>query len=232
MSKKLLIDNRFFTVAEKKWGNTYEIIPSYMCRQLQEPVCCHPDLTLCQIQDIYIAAPSAYAYYKDVLKGTTVLCGETALSSHYPLDIAYNVLISEKIAFANFSYTDNIVKQTLAKHGISCAFISQGYARCSSTIVGDGVISADPSVIRACMEHGVAVLKIEPGDVLLSGYDYGFLGGASGCIEETVFFFGDITKHKNYKEIKQFIYNRGFQMEYIEDFPLTDVGTIIGIDCK
>ncbi len=67
---------------------------------------------------------------------------------------------------------------------------------------------------------------------MLSGYDYGFIGGASGFAYGCLLFFGDICKHKSFQNIKRFAEIKGVELEYMKDFPLTDVGTIIGIDGK
>ncbi len=230
MRKKLLIDYRFCEIADQKWGNKFEILPSFKMPHISKPVCGHPDLSLCRIGDIYIAEKTAYPYYKDKLSGCQVVCGETVLDKHYPSDIAYNVLISEHTAFANFAFLDETVKRELVRQNFYMVHINQGYARCSTAQVGDGLISADPSVIRGAQENGIDVLPIAPGMIALSGYDYGFIGGASGYIDNHLFFFGDIKKHKNYEEIKKFVSKKGAEIDDIPDYPLTDVGTILCID--
>ncbi len=232
MSKKLLIDRRYKDVAEKKWGSKFEIVPSPRLKHLSEPVSCHPDLSLCRIGNTYIAEKTVYEYYKTMLPGINIICGETILRSHYPFDIAYNVLISGKIAFANFQYTDSVVKRELIKQNFKLVNINQGYANCAAAEFGGNVITADASLLKKCAQHNVSALEIEPGDVALSGYNYGFIGGASGFAYGRLFFFGDVGKHKNFEKIKRFAERNGVKIHDMKDFPLTDVGTIIGIDGK
>lgn len=230
MRKKLLIDSRFYEDAEKKWGSRFEFLPSPRLKALPAPVSCHPDLSLCCVKNTYIAEKTAYEYYKKLLPDKKVLCGETVLGSHYPFDVAYNVLISGKTAFANFQYTDGVVKQELMKQNFKLVNVKQGYANCSAAALPGGIITADPSLAKAALENKIDVLRILPGDVVLSGYDYGFIGGASGFACGMLLFFGDISKHKNYTEIKRFAERKDVSIDYMKDFPLTDVGTIIGID--
>jgi len=230
MRKKLLIDYRFCEIADKQWGSEFEILPSPVMEHVSAPVSGHPDLSLCAIGDTFVAEKTAYAYYREKLAGKRVICGETTLDKHYPSDIAYNVLISENIAFANVAFLDSVVKRELAGLNIRLISVNQGYARCSTVALKNGLISADPSIIRAARDAGVDVLPIAPGMVELAGYNYGFLGGASGLIDNRLFFFGNIKKHKNYKEIKDFTLKKGISIEYIDLLPLTDIGTIIGID--
>lgn len=233
MSKKtIVIDARYCDIAEKKWGSRYKIVPSFRIESLSTtPVCAHPDLSLCKIGNTYVAEKTAYPYYKSVLGNVDLREGETRISMHYPQDIAYNVLIFERIAYASFSYTDSVVKQVLNAQNFLKISIRQGYARCSGAVVGNrGIITSDPSLANACKKQKIDVLGITPGGVALPGYAYGFIGGASGFVDDTLLFFGDITKHKNHDTICEFLKQRKVEMDYIENFPLTDVGTIIGID--
>ena len=55
----------------------------------------------------------------------------------------------------------------------------------------------------------------------------GFIGGASGKVGNLILFNGDLRKHSNYKEIKDFIERRGVSIKYFEGYPLTDIGSII-----
>lgn len=229
MAKKIAVDNRFAHIAQKRWGETYEIVPSQTVPRLSEPVCAHPDMVLVRVGDVYIAEKTVYDYYKTRLQGETVICGETMLSGNYPADIAYNVLISEHKAFANLPYIDTVLKQELLHQGIELIHVNQGYAKCSCTLAGKCMITADPAIYKAATNHGFSVLQISPGDVVLDGFDYGFIGGASGFFDETLFFFGDITKHCDFAKIKAFLAENRVEWDYIPDYPLTDVGTLIGI---
>ncbi|MBR4890006.1 MAG: hypothetical protein IKU15_01660 [Clostridia bacterium] len=232
MHKKMIVDRRFCEIAEKKWGSFAEIIPSYKNENLPEQVASHPDLSVCRVEDIYVCEKEAYQYYKKFIPEEKIVCGETTLLSNYPFDIAYNVLISEKNAMANFKYTDPVLKDVLVKKGFRLIDINQGYAACSSAAFAGGIITSDPSVISACKKNEIDVLEIEKGEVELKGYDYGFIGGASGYVSQKLLFFGDILWHSNYTKIKGFLSDKKIEYDYIENFPLTDVGTIIGIELK
>ena len=102
--------------------------------------------------------------------------------------------------------------------------MNQGYAKCSTAVCDRGIITADETIYSACCENGINALKITQGNVKLSGYEYGFIGGASGIIDGKLTFFGDIRKHPDYLKIKEFC-----DFDYIPDFALTDVGTIMCI---
>ena len=91
----------------------------------------------------------------------------------------------------------------------------------------DGFITDDKSIFDALSVYSLECLMISKGDVNLPGHDYGFIGGASGKISETeVLFFGDVTKHRDYKKMADFIEKHGCKIVSL-DFPLTDFGGII-----
>lgn len=220
---KLIVDKRYTDIAKKYWGMKYEVIPSFCCEKIQVPVSAHPDMTLTQIDDIFVCSPDSFGYYREVL-GNCVISGNTQLSSHYPYDIAYNVLIYKNFAFGKTDYIDQVVKNELRKRKIKLINVSQGYAKCSSCVCDSGIITADESIIKCCRENNIEALKITPGFVELAGYDYGFIGGASGIIDGVLTFFGDVTLHPDYLEICEFC-----DFLFIPDFPLTDIGTILCI---
>ena len=229
MAKKIIVDNRYVHIARARWGDSYEILPSVAVDSLAPPVSAHPDMALCKIEDTWVAEKTAYDYYCKVLPEETVLCGEVVLGRNYPKDIAYNVLISEHTAFANVQHMDSVLKRVLEKKNFSMISVKQGYAKCSVAVAGKCMITADTGIKTQAERNGFSVLLISQGDVCLSGYDYGFIGGASGLIDHTLFFFGDVTKHRDFEKIKGFLEENRVAFTYIPDFPLTDVGTLIGI---
>ena len=109
--------------------------------------------------------------------------------------------------------------------------VRQGYARCSSAVVdGRSVITADPGIAAALMKLGdVDVLTVEPGHVLLPGFDYGFIGGASGRVGDELIFSGDLSAHPDFRAIEAFADQRGVRLKCFPEFPLTDIGSIIEI---
>lgn len=218
--KKLIIDARYEEIAKKQWGSKYEIIPSFCNKNLSEPTSFHPDMSLCCIGDVFVCCPESYEYYKKII-GKNLIKGNTSPSSHYPFDIAYNVLVYKNYAFGKADYIDKAVKEELNRQNIKLVNVNQGYAKCSCAVCDDGIITADDCIFNELVKNDINALKISPGHIKLTGYEYGFIGGASGEIDGVLTFFGDVSKHPDYKKIKNFC-----RFNYIEEFPLTDVGTI------
>ena len=73
------------------------------------------------------------------------------------------------------------------------------------------------------------MLLISSGDIKLEGYDYGFIGGASGKISDnTVVFFGNAEMHPRYSSIRELCYKNKIEIKILcKTMPLTDVGGIV-----
>ncbi len=221
--KKIIIDARYEKNAQKQWGSKYEIIPSFCCEKIAEPVAYHPDMSLCKIGDTFISCPESYDYYKNIF-GKNLIKGKTELLSHYPYDIAYNVMVYQDIALGKEEFLDSVVKDELERQGIKLINVNQGYAKCSCAVAKEGIITADDGIYNELVKYGVNALKITPGYVELAGYDCGFIGGATGEIDGVLTFFGDVSAHPDFEKIRNFC-----KISYIKDFPLTDVGTFLCI---
>ena len=229
-----LVDGRYFEQASRAFGKRRVFLPSVCCPSLPETTAYHPDMALCPVAPgKVVCAPEVYEAYRELLApfGVTVLSGETRLRSDYPGDVAYNVLITEKCAFSRTDCTDSVVKKCLTEQGKTLISVAQGYACCSSRSFGNCLITADPSLLRGGEKAGLSVLPISAGHILLPGYDYGFIGGASGILEsETVCFFGDLNTHPDGEKIRTFIEVRGFSVLDVPGMPLTDIGTVLCIE--
>ena len=71
-------------------------------------------------------------------------------------------------------------------------------------------------------------MQITPGEILLNGYGYGFIGGASAVLERerAVLFFGNVYKHPDGEKIVRFCEGKGYRVYYDKDTPLTDCGGV------
>ena len=65
------------------------------------------------------------------------------------------------------------------------------------------------------------------GGITLPPYEYGFIGGSSGVYGKKIYFFGDITRHKDADKILKAINDEGYTAVSLSDEELTDLGGII-----
>lgn len=168
---------------------------------------------------------------KLTLKGFTVMVTDTEIAGEYPQDIGLNFTFIGGNLLGNFRYGDK--SMIAASDGYNKIDVKQGYCKCSCLVVDDNsLITDDKSIYDKASESSLDCLLISKGDITLEGHEYGFIGGASCKISKNVIlFFGDITKHCDYKNIADFIEKRGCEIKYLS-FPLTDFGGIIPITEK
>lgn len=235
MEQKLyVVDCRYFDAVQAAFSGEGIFLPSVCCRELAEPISCHPDMTLCPVgEGVVVCAPSVFEAYSKTLSpfGIQLVQGEKSLGRDYPEDIAYNVLNTRHFSFARWESTEEKISRLLTERGVTRLRVAQGYSRCAALAVGDGIITADASIARAAGQAGLSVLQLQPGNIELPGYDYGFIGGASGILnEKTAAFFGSLDLHPEGAAIRRFVAEQGFTCREIPGQPLTDIGTILSLN--
>lgn len=176
------------------------------------PISLHPDILYCHISD------------------GQVFCGKPSqLQPVYPKDCIYNGCSTGKYFIHKLSITDSTLLRVCMQAGLKPIDVPQGYTRCSALPVdSDSIITYDRGIARACKENGgPEVLLVHSGNVTLSGYNTGFIGGTAGRIEDEIIFNGDISAHPDFSAIRDFISERNLSLRYFETEPLTDIGSII-----
>ena len=214
----------------KKIASLFEsayVIDKNKC--LDEAVCTHIDMNCCIIDN------TAFLPYGSAIKNLLASNGyniceiNEVLSKHYPYDVPLNcksfgntVILNKKTVSKDIlNYCENKNKRIID--------VPQGYAGCSTLMLSENaIITADKGIYNETVKNSISSLLIKEGYIELKPYNYGFIGGASGFIGDTLYFFGDITKHADYRKIDCFLAENKIKYKYF-DFPLTDIGGIIEI---
>ncbi len=191
----------------------------------------HADMQILPINsDIFILNECTVLAQK-IPNDRLIYCDKKA-GNKYPEDILLNFLYLNNTLYGKLSAIDKNLLDYCKENKIRTVNINQGYARCSTLVLNKkAVITSDLSIEKALKKDGVEVLLISSGSIVLDGYDYGFIGGASGKIEEnTIAFFGNVTSHPDYKKIENFCDNHNLSINVICPYmPLTDIGGIVKI---
>lgn len=215
-------------IVEKLSASGFFLLPSKNCENLSGALSTHPDIQICKISDkIIVASPEVYDYYKNILEkyGIIVRKGGTVLGDKYPSDSAYNLAANETLAIHNFKITDDEVKKLIKTKELREISINQGYSKCNILFSKTGIITSDMGIYKNL--SGVKKLLISPGNISLAGYNYGFIGGASGTFKDTVYFLGDPSLHPDYEEIKNFLEEDETDFKILSKKPLADYGSLI-----
>lgn len=155
--------------------------------------------------------------------------------SPYPDDCILNAADIGDYIICNSKITYKPILESAKKQHKQIINVNQGYAKCSVCIVKrNTIITDDASIYQECSKiSGISILLVSKGSVCLKGQNYGFLGGTSGLLgEDLLFFNGDLTYHKDFLAIEQFLDYHNIKYTDIKNKPLTDVGSIIPIKQK
>ena len=203
------------------------LLPPDPC--LAAPVASHADMLLFRIGNaVFIHEKYAEVAGETVTRlrerGMTVITASGPRGEKYPFDVGLNCAV---LGGALLCRKDSAAPEILSfceARGVPAVNVRQGYAACSSLFFGNSAVTADPSVAVAAESLGAEVLRIRPGHIALSGYDTGFIGGASGVRGREIYFFGDVDAHPDGEKIRDFAAERGMECVCLGDGPLTDLG--------
>ena len=195
---------------------------------VSDPVSAHPDMFMCRLG---ISDDAPVVSYFDLIRKYEQSSGSEyrpLLSPGYPSEVAFNAACTGKYFIHNLKHTDPFLLSEAERLGMKTVNVRQGYAKCSTVIVDeDSVITYDNGIASECIDAGMNVLRVSPGHVVLEGYDSGFIGGASGRIDDMIVFNGDLSSHPDFRSIVNFIEDREIGVRWFEDWSLTDIGTIL-----
>lgn len=204
--------------------------------RLQEPVSSHPDMLLFFAPNAVFCTKSYYEIATNELEEISLTYGypirfiEGEYGTEYPCDVLLNALPLGEHLFCN---TKTVAKELLELNYIPC-HVNQGYTKCSALPLGSkALITSDTSIAESAKKCGVNVLQICKGHISLTGYNYGFIGGCANFPPRnemnTVFFSGDLSEHPDAERIEYFCQINGFDIIYLSQNCLCDIGTIFMI---
>lgn len=227
--KILIVDKNLpRNLVEKLREKGYVVIFSLSLGNITGALSTHPDIQLCKISDNFVVVePCTYEYYKNALTpyGIIVKTGMNEVSGDYPGDTFYNVATNGDVAIHNFDYTDDVILENLECEKIH---VRQGYGKCNVLFAKKLIITSDMGIYKKLKDKK---LLIRPGFIELSGYEYGFIGGASGYGDK-LYFIGNIECHPDYKIIKNFLEENNILYESLGQGALKDYGSLIFLNTR
>lgn len=230
MSDFVIVSNQINENFEKELRNCgLDVIRIDENKNLYTAINTHADIIVCKIDDQIVLEKQAYYKYRDILsnRGYRLIVASEIVNDKYPHDVKLNLAYTGEFAIHNFKYTDKVLLDILNKKNIKKLNIKQGYSKCSILIVDDKSIITSDSGIYESLKYDLNCLLIKKGSILLNSLEYGFIGGATGRYKDEIWFYGDISKHPDYQNIKEFIEDRNLKLKYFKDFELEDIGSIL-----
>ena len=191
----------------------------------------HADMCICHIGgERFVASKNIDTEVKSKLEslGCNIVKSEHTVTAKRP---SLNVCILGNKIICNTKIADKGIIEYSNKSRMSIINVNQGYTKCSSAVINENaLITSDESIYKSCIKSHIDVLKISHGYIDLKGYDYGFIGGTCGLIAKDILAFcGDISLHKDYKNIKAFAASYNISLLSLSNEKLYDIGGILPI---
>lgn len=205
------------------------------CRTISGAVSTHADTVLFFLRDRLFLPREYYEENREIIDrisgigSFTPFLTKSLPRSPYPYDVPLCAIdLSGAAVIASRRHLAPEVIRYCEENSIPIYNTNQGYAKCTAAYLG-GIISADRSTLSAAKCNGIPALEISEGHVLLDGYDYGFIGGASGFDGKNIYFCGDVDLHPDGARIREFCASLGVGCISLSSLPLHDVGSIFFI---
>ena len=205
----------------------YKCISTEKSTDVSQPVSLHADV-------LYLKADNNSVYVSEcqknnigMLKSAGYNVKTIKLSPGYKTECKLNLVVTDTLIICN---PKTCMDYSEFSRNRELIYTNQGYTKCSTVVLeNNNFITEDKNIYNVLTKTGKHCLLIEKGYVELEGYNYGFIGGASVYIKErkTILFTGDIRKHPDYINIKNFCDNNDISIDYIDDMNLYDIGGII-----
>ncbi len=166
-----------------------------------------------------------FEYYKKILPDKKILPSHSSLSKKYPKDVPLNAFTFKKNFIHNLKYTDKFLLDYYKESGYDLVNIKQGYAKCSSLVTDDFIITSDGGIYESLRDF-IPIYKIDHKQIKLQNFNYGFIGGATGVLGKKIFFTGDFCYHSSHEEILKIIKKYNYEIEILSKDPIEDFGSI------
>lgn len=151
------------------------------------------------------------------------------LGKSYPFNIGLNAFSINNYFIHNLKHTDkNLLSFQESKELIN---VKQGYTKCSCLPISENAfITNDKGLYKSLIKYNFDILYLPPGDITLDGFDYGFIGGTGGLIDDnTIAFFGHLDFYKYGDSVKEFLNKYNVKPIYLKNDKLTDRGSLFVI---
>lgn len=227
MKKILAIDSRMPVEMIKKISSLgYKTFAVYPNAAFDDAVSAHPDMNFLQICDKTYALFGTNVRFSDF--EICNICKNKKLS--YPYDVLMNAAVIGSDLICRLSSIYISALDYAKGKSVNIINVNQGYAKCNIVPVCEknkAVITEDEGIAKKLRTSGYDVLLLKNKCVRLAPYKYGFIGGASGVIDDIVMFTGNVKIHPEYRQIYDFCNKYNKTVISLSEDVLYDYGSIL-----
>lgn len=195
-----------------------------------EAISGHPDIFFFQQNKKNIVAPNLPEKYFRLLNryGVKYQKGQKSIGSNYPESSYYNALHTSYGLLHNTRFTEPAVLKN-AKNLIHC---KQGYTRCNAIETGDIILTSDKGIFKTLEKHAIPALYTDPQNILLTGFQNGFIGGCCGIYKKQLFVCGQINQLTNSDPVRKLAEMKGIEIIELYEGKLFDGGGIFFMEME
>jgi hypothetical protein len=211
----------------------YEVLKCPTSSHLYGAVSGHPDMLMHIVGNKKIIVHKSMQYeFITRLKELKfdVILSHNELKNTYPEDIILNGVGISNYFVHKLKNTDTTLLNSMK--GKTLINVNQGYTKCSTAIVSEeAVMTSDKKIAETFRNLNMDVLYLPPGDILLPGLNYGFIGGCCSLLEKNLIaFYGDLKNYKYGFEVLSFLKKHSVEPYYLSTRKLTDRGSIFQVE--
>ena len=238
-AKRIIIGDQYKTLLDKAL-NELEIEPVYCPANpyVSKELSSHVDLSVLHTEcnEIFLAPNLVSSQFSESLQnaGFKTIFPNVNMTQSYPNDSFFNICVLKKKFFYSPKVSERSIINSLIEKNFEPIPVKQGYCRCSVCIVNErSIITSDKGIASAAIENGINCLLISPGYIFLSGYEYGFIGGASfKTSDDKICFTGTLDCHPDKLQILAFLSSNNVQPVFLTNEPLFDIGSAVPLTEK
>ena len=222
----ILVAENFPEEAAEKLKSYGKVVRTRANKNLLRGLDTHPDILTHPLPSGEIVVDrDNLEYYKNIFPDKKILPSHSILSKKYPKDVSLNAFTFKNYFIHNLKYTDKFLLDYYKESGYDLVNIKQGYAKCSSLVTDDFIITSDGGIYESLRDF-IPIYKIDHKQIKLQNFNYGFIGGASGVLGKKIFFTGDFSNHSSHEEILKIIKKYNYEIEILSKDQIEDFGSI------
>ncbi|MDD2632968.1 hypothetical protein EOM75_01965 [Candidatus Falkowbacteria bacterium] len=191
----------------------------------------HPDIFFCRVGQELVVAPNLPAHYLEILvsHGIKTICGKNLLGKQYPASAHYNAVATQEYLIHHPAITDEVIKKLFINK--KTLDVKQGYTRCNLMMMGEEhALTSDAGIGRVLEQAGIKTLLVDPGVVILPGFDNGFFGGCCGVWQDAVYVLAGRDGLAQSAETESFATSAGYRICWLTNEAPFDGGGIFFVD--
>ncbi len=204
----------------------YKIVKTKENFNLPQGISAHPDILVHSFPngDIVVDRDN-FSYYENIFKGRKVFKTENSLAYDYKSHVSLNGFFYKGYFIGNLKYIDSAVLKYY-KDNYKLIDIKQGYSKCNTLITDKFLATSDLGIYKA-LKDKFNIIKIKHKGINLRGYEYGFIGGTCGFIDNTLILCGSLKKHRSGETIREKCRENEIEILELADEKLEDFGSIL-----